>query len=207
MKRLEWDEKDLVRQLLAGKDEAFDFFFHSYYPPLYRFSLARLKGNVDAAEETAHAALCNAIQKLETYRGEASLFVWLRTFCRHEIFAWRSRHTIEFLNVSEDVNEMDLRAMRSSPGNLQPGPEEMLLQKDIARLVQDILDTLPDHYGEVLELKYLSDLSVKEIAQRMKTTEKAVESVLTRARKAFRNALLELGVDPIRLQERRLNHG
>jgi RNA polymerase sigma-70 factor (ECF subfamily) len=48
------------------------------------------------------------------------------------------------------------------------------------------LDDLPDRYGDVLEWKYLHGLSVNEIAGRLGLTAKAAESMLTRARAAFR---------------------
>ncbi len=48
------------------------------------------------------------------------------------------------------------------------------------------LDLLPGSYGEVLEWKYIYGLSVAEIGERMSTGPKAVESLLGRARKSFR---------------------
>lgn len=77
------DDKALVNRLLHGHPEAFKTFFDGYFPRLYRFALNRLAGDGDAAEDAAQEALCKAVRKLQTYRGEASLFTWLCTFCRH----------------------------------------------------------------------------------------------------------------------------
>ena len=55
------------------------------------------------------------------------------------------------------------------------------------RLVQVVLDYLPRRYGDVLEWKYMQGLSVKEIAQRLEVAPKAAESMLNRARIAFRD--------------------
>jgi DNA-directed RNA polymerase specialized sigma24 family protein len=62
------------------------------------------------------------------------------------------------------------------------------------------LDHLSPHYGEegqALEWKYLDGLSVKEIAARLRLAPKAAESLLTRARRAFRDGFStsELPVD------------
>ena len=84
------DDTSLARRMLAGDESAFDAFFETYFPGLYRFALARLDGNADAAEDVTQATLCAAIRKIGTYRGEAALFTWLCTFCRHELSA-RSR--------------------------------------------------------------------------------------------------------------------
>ena len=89
----QWEtDLDLVRRMLHGDEAAFERFFEATYPALYRFALARLDFNRDAAAEVAQAAICKAIRKLHTYRGEAALLTWLSTFCRHELYAYRKRH-------------------------------------------------------------------------------------------------------------------
>ena len=54
------------------------------------------------------------------------------------------------------------------------------------------LDYLPAPYGDVLEWKYLRDMSMEEIAGRLGRSPKAVESLLTRARDAFRDSFATL---------------
>ena len=83
---LERSDRAFVRRLLRGDEEAFAEFFDGYFPRLYRFALARLRDE-DDAEEVVQATLIRATRKLSTYRGEAALFTWLCTFCRHEISA------------------------------------------------------------------------------------------------------------------------
>jgi RNA polymerase sigma-70 factor (ECF subfamily) len=59
-------------------------------------------------------------------------------------------------------------------------------------VVQSVLDFLPAPYGDVLEWKYVDGLSVAEVALRLGRSVKATESLLTRAREAFRSAVEEL---------------
>ena len=61
-------------------------------------------------------------------------------------------------------------------------------RREIARLVQVVLDRLPGRYGDALEWKYIDGFSVAEIAERLALAPKAAESMLTRARAAFRDA-------------------
>lgn len=88
----EHDDMRLVRRLLNREEAAFEEFFEAMYPALYRFALARLSGQREAAEDVAQTTLYRAIGKLKTYRGEASLLTWLCTFSRHEIFAYAKAH-------------------------------------------------------------------------------------------------------------------
>jgi len=45
---------------------------------------------------------------------------------------------------------------------------------------------LPPVYGDLLEWKYVDGLSILELAERLGRSPKAIESLLTRAREAFR---------------------
>ena len=55
-----------------------------------------------------------------------------------------------------------------------------------------LLDGLPARYGDALEWKYVEGLPVVEIAARLAVSPKAAESLLTRAREAFRDAFATL---------------
>jgi RNA polymerase sigma-70 factor, ECF subfamily len=177
-------DKAVVRLLLGGDEDAFRLFFDSHFPRLYRFALTRT-GDDDAAEEIAQKTLIQAMRRLQTFRGDATLFTWMCAICRHEIAAWRvarGRHSA--VVFSEDAPEVrdQLAALASEAAR----PDEAFSRSETARLVQVALDLLPGSYSEVLECKYIYGLTVVEISERMRTGPKAVESMLVRARKSFR---------------------
>ena len=183
----------LARRLIAGDEHAFDAFFASHFPGLYRFALARLDGNGDAAEEVAQAVLCRAVSKIGTYRGEAALFTWLCTFCRHEISAHYARQGASARDVPLAEDAPEVRAALESLGAAgADAPDEQLRRCELSKLVQLTLDALPGRYGDALEWKYIHEASVREIAARLDVTPKAAESLLSRARDAFRDAFAAL---------------
>ena len=188
------DDRELVKRMLAGREQAFEEFFDSHFSRLYRFALARLGHDADAAEEVVQAALCKAIPALRSWRGEATLFTWLCTFCRHEI----SRHYRRQESEPRPAGLIE-GVPRTGPtfdslvAMLDGGVVDEVRRREIVRLVQLTLDSLPAKYGDVLEWKYIHGLSVAEIAARLKMGSKAVESLLTRARQAFRDAVAPSG--------------
>ena len=178
-------DKVLVRRLLSGDEAAFRQFFDGHFPRLYRFALKRTDGDHDAAEEIVQKTLIAAMRKLQMYRGEATLFTWLCAICRREAAAWRvarGRHSAMML--PEDAPE--IRQQLAALAAMAARPDEAFDRGETARLVQVALDLLPGSYSEVLEWKYIYGLSVAEISERMSTGPKAVESLLGRARKSFR---------------------
>jgi RNA polymerase sigma-70 factor (ECF subfamily) len=186
-------DRMLTRRLLRGEERAFEELFDEYFPRLLRFARVRLGDDEQAAAEVVQAALCKAVDRLATYRGEAPLFTWLCTICRREIVdSHRARR-----RAGERLLE-DGAAVRAALEGLAAAaaddPEQGLRRRELVRLVHAALDQLPARYGEALELRYLDGLSVAEIAARLKVGYKAAESVLSRARTAFRAGFEEVAV-------------
>ena len=182
----------LARRLLAGDDAAFEAFFDEYFPKLFRFALARI-GDEDAAEDLAQAALTNGVRKLHTYRGDAAMFTWLCGICRHEISAWR-RRTDRCEDVPLIEDRADVRAaLEAVAAGLRCDPDLLVERDEITRLVHATLDHLPGRYGDALQWRYIEGLTVEDVAARLSLGYKATESLLSRARQAFRNAFAIVG--------------
>ncbi len=178
---------DLARLVLAGDEPASEAFFAEYFPRLYRFARIRL-GSDEAAEEIVQATMILAVRKLHTYRGEAPLFTWLCTFCRREIGVWLERAgRAREVSLIEDHPAVRM-ALDAAVAVSSADPEHAAQRRELSTLVQLTLEHLPEQYGQVLEWKYIQELSVDEIARRLGTGYKAAESMLTRARRSFRDA-------------------
>jgi RNA polymerase sigma-70 factor, ECF subfamily len=178
------DDAALVRRLIRGDERAFDAFFDAHFPRLFRFARRRL-GDADEAEDVVQATLARALRRIHTWRGEAALFTWLCTICRHEM-ADRARRAAGLPRLVAIDDTPTVRAAVESLAAVADTPETRLARHELAALVHLTLDYLPGRYGDVLEWKYIHGLTMAEIATRLEATPKAVESLLSRARDAFR---------------------
>lgn len=184
------DEKQLVRRMLAGDERAFDAFFETYFARVYRFALPRLNGDVEAAREVVQSTLAKAMRKMGGFRGEASLFTWICQICRREVVDYiraNQRHARHVVLIDD---QPELRVAMEAI----EAPEEYDLVRsygraETRRLVQSVLDRLPANYGDALEWKYMEGRSVEEIGERLGIGTTAAQSLLARARIAFREAL------------------
>jgi RNA polymerase sigma-70 factor, ECF subfamily len=182
----------LVRRVCAGEEAAFDEFYALFFPRLYRFALARLNGNEDASEEVVQRTLIRGIDRLHTFRGDAALLTWLCTLCRHEIAEWIGREArVREISLSDEQEAARLALDKLAAGDIDD-PDNALHRSEVMRLVHSALDNLPERYGDALEWKYLEDLTVEQIACRLGLGYKAAESLLTRARAAFRDSFSRL---------------
>ena len=179
-------DKELVKQLLAGDERAFDHFFEENFARLYRFALVRLSDDPDAAREVAQITLSKAIRKLHTYRAESALFTWLCAICRNATSDWleiQGRYR-EHIVLVEDFPEIQA-AVDSVQVPEQMNPEHHYQRVELLRLIQVALDRLPPKYGDVLEWKYIEGHSIKEISGKLNIRDEATQSLLARARRAF----------------------
>jgi len=186
---------ELVEGLLRGDRRAFEQFFNEYYPKLYRFVKRRMPQDATAAEDIAQGTLCRALESLRSYRGEAALFTWLCTLCRREMSArWdETRAWSSAPRLAEDDPAIRA-ALESLLAREQWDPLFAADREQVRSSILTTLDYLPAPYGDILEWKYLRDMSMGEIARRLGRSPKAVESLLTRARDAFRETFTLLSV-------------
>jgi RNA polymerase sigma-70 factor (ECF subfamily) len=166
------EERELVIRLRAGDERAFETFAEHYIAGLYRFALRRLDHDRELTREIVQSTVCKVIQKLGTYRAEAPLFTWLCACCRNEIAA-------HFRRAGRRPKEVELDGdyARQEPAG-----------DDTTERVHAALDRLPPTYARAIEWRYFDGLEVADVAQRLALTYKAAESLLSRARSAFRAA-------------------
>jgi RNA polymerase sigma-70 factor (ECF subfamily) len=182
-------DPQLIRRMLAGDERAFEAFFNAYFPRLYRFALPRLNGDVDVTREIVQVTLGKAIRKLESFRGESGLFTWICQICRNEIVDYiRAERRMRHVVLIDDQPEL-----RAAVESIE-APDEFDLVKgygreEAARLVRVVLDRLPASYGDALEWKYIEGESVEAIGERLGIGTTAAQSLLARARRAFRESL------------------
>ncbi len=185
-------DRDLAARVAAGDQAAFDTFFKEYFPRLFRFTLGRVGNDPDLAEEIVQRTMCIVVRKMGTYRGEALLFTWLCQICRNEKAAIFRQRKIE---MQEDLPIEDHPAVQAALESMLSSdfrPETAQRRDEIAHFVKTTLDYLPANYATALEMKYVQGCSVAEIATRLNIGTKAAESVLSRARAAFKEGFRSL---------------
>jgi RNA polymerase sigma-70 factor (ECF subfamily) len=187
---LAWRER-----ALSGDAESVVALARSALEPLYRFCLHRVGRKQHLCEEIVQETMLRAIRELNHYepsRAGNNIFPWLTGLARNEIrrVLNRERTTVS-LETLWDKMDRDLLALYERL-DAEPFSDELLRREETRDMVGATMSQLPPHYREALEAKYVFGKSVRDIAAALKVSEKAVESQLTRARKAFRATFLAL---------------
>ena len=170
-----WRERAVRDAVLAGDGAAWREWYDAYFAPLAEYARWRCGGLADLADDVVQETWLTAVRRLRAFdptRGP--FFAWL---CG--IAANAARNAVR--------NRRRLRR-RSYLLETAPEPSVRAHETDTAERVAAALAAIPDRYESALRAKYLDRQSVEEIARVWGESPKAIESLLTRARQAFREA-------------------
>jgi RNA polymerase sigma-70 factor (ECF subfamily) len=181
------DRADMER-LQRGQDMALDDLMGRHATGIFQF-LCRMLANEDDAHDLAQETFVRVFRAKSTYRTNQRFSTWLYTIAanlaRNHI-RWRMRHPNVSLNAEPESDQSTLAD--SIPSDAPTAREETLATERHAA-VRAAVDNLPEDLREAIVLCEWEDLSVADAAAVAKTTPKAIESRLYRARQFLRAEL------------------
>lgn len=183
-------EREIINRILSGERNYYQLLVKRYQSMVFRTCLGFIHNKEDADDLTQEVFI-QAYQSLKNFKGEASFPTWLyRIAVNASLNKVRRSSRFSFLKRFDTLFGSGKEADKSHPDVYAKDPEEILLQSEQADWVQKALDSLPEKQRTAIVLSKYDDLSQKEIAKIMKTSEGAVESLLQRARTNLKEKLL-----------------
>jgi RNA polymerase sigma-70 factor (ECF subfamily) len=167
--------------MVAGEDLAYREFYEAYYDRLYRYLLVVAAGDEQAAGEALEATLVRVVRHIKVFPSEAVFWSWLTVLAR-SAFSDQARKHRRYLAFLERFAR-HTRLQQSGPDSAEA---DARLQTALARS----LAALPDEERQLVEWKYFGRRSVRDIAQELQSSEKAIESRLVRIRRKLKETLL-----------------
>jgi RNA polymerase sigma-70 factor (ECF subfamily) len=177
----EQPDSEIVQQIRAGADAAFDELMRRYKRPVVNF-VYRTVGNAADADDIAQEVFVRVYQNLDAYRPETKFSTWLFALARNaaiDRLRWRARHPVE--------------SIESAPQLAAPsGTANEVDAREIGEQIAAAVAKLPEDQRTALVLAEYHGLSYAEIANVMRSSGKSVESRLYRAKQTLRESLSHL---------------
>ncbi len=161
---------------IVADQAAFRDWYEQALPRVYRYLLARCGHDVELAEELTQQTFIEAVRRRASFDGRSDVVTWLCAIGRNKLVDHYRR------SGRERQHQVHLIA------GWTDGQADVWAQRELQAGVQAVLAQLPGEQRIVLVLRYLDQMSVREIASTIGRSEKATESLLSRAREAFRRA-------------------
>lgn len=171
------EDAEIIRQVLAGHHEKFAGLVERYQAPLIHF-LRRTLGSDEDVFDCAQDAFLAAYRNLSRYSEEHPFRAWLYTIARNKALDLVRKRRRE-VPLTLDENLVDH----------QPMPEEVWLAKEQASMLAEVLNELPEHYGQALYLRFHQELSYEEIALILEVPVSRVKTYLHRGKEKLRQHL------------------
>ena len=166
------ETQKLTRALVKGDEEAYRCFFDNYARRLLVYHIVLTNGQEHIAKELLQQTMIRVAKYIRVFPTEESLWSWLTTLARScwiDEYRKKSRYSsfLEFFRRTRALFEPDANELEKDP-------------------CAELLETLEPAERELLIQKYVEGRTVRELAVARQTTEKALESSLSRARQKLK---------------------
>lgn len=182
--------KQKIKQVIKGDHEAFSMIVDIYKDKLFHLSY-RMLGNRHEAEDIAQEAFVRAYVNIHSYDQTKKFSTWIyriaTNLCIDRI---RKKKPDYFLD--SEVAGTDGLTLYSQIATDEKGPEAAVESMEIQEVVQREILKLSDKYRVVIVLRYIDDLSIKEISELLNIPEGTVKTRIHRGREALRKQLNRL---------------
>lgn len=168
-------EEQIIKGAISGESSAFGLLYGHYQPKIYRFVFLKV-GRREEAEDLTHQVFLNAWHNIENYKYQGFPFSsWLYRIARNQVIDYyRSRKdTFPLETVDREIIAVD-------------DPLVSLETKLAIEKVQRAVGNLKPDYQEIIILRFIDGLSVKETAEALEKSEGAVKLLQHRAVKALK---------------------
>ena len=188
------NEPELIKRVCDGDREAFYELVRPHERLLYAIAFSILKNPADA-EDAAQEAVLKAFSHLKSFRGESKFSTWLVqiTYNEAKMKLRKDRpHLYESLDKQQQSEDGDY--WPKDFADWRPIPSELLEESEVRKALKNAINSLGPIYREVLILRDLHGLSVKETMAILGLSISNVKSRLHRARLQLRDSLAP-GID------------
>lgn len=178
-------EADLLARCRCGEAAAWDELFDLHYAAAGRF-IFQLSPDFsrEDAEEICQEAFLAVIKSVDSFQGECQFQTWLFRIAVNKARDFREKRLAAKRGGAQTVLSLQAEnpetGLTLDPPDTLPAPDEMAINAEQMALVRESLDQLDESCREIVELRYLGDLSYDELGATLKLNPKTVSSRLSR---------------------------
>jgi RNA polymerase sigma-70 factor (ECF subfamily) len=182
-------DEELVQRVQQGDKEAFGALVQRHERSVYWMIEAILHNQADS-EEVLQEAFLKALQHIGDFRGESRFATWLIRIAINEArMRQRKYRPGQYESLDEEKSGEAAEFHPRELSDWRPNPEQEVAQEEIAGLLRQAIQSLPQIYREVFILRDVQHLSTEETAAALGITVPAAKTRLLRARLMAREFL------------------
>ncbi len=179
--------KKRIKEVQKGDREAFAEIVELYKNKVYSICY-RMLGNPHEAEDLTQEAFLRAYVNIDRYQSNRKFSTWLYRIATN-LCIDRIRKKKPDYSLDAKIQGTEGLTMYSQLASTRSLPEEEIVDMEMKDIVQEAIMNLPEKYRTVVVLKYIEELSLKEIGEILEMPVGTVKTRLYRGREALRKQL------------------
>lgn len=181
----------LMLEFQKGSKSAFETLMQIHYSPVLNF-INRFCANRESAEDLTQEVFLRVYKSASRYKPKAQFKTWLYTIaknvCLNELR--KSKDFVTSLDAAAISGDVEVQKQLADPNN--PGPDEEVIRKEKALVIRQAISDLPENQRLAVILRRFDHFSYAEIAEILEVSDKAVKSLLSRAKVNLKHRLSRL---------------
>jgi RNA polymerase sigma-70 factor (ECF subfamily) len=183
------EESIFILRLQANEDAAYDELVRIYNASIFHVAY-RMLGDTGEASDVVQEIFLKVFRNIGNFRSEASLKTWIFKIAFSEILNrlrwWKTRHRSSTVSLDEQPNGNGRHHVPDS----YPTPEQVLVNKERERAIQQALVKLSSDHRSIIVLRDIEGFSYTEIAEVLGISIGTVKSRVARARAELKKSLM-----------------
>ncbi len=180
----------LMLSFQQGDKAAFEALLRKYFPRLLNF-IYRFVGTREIAEDITQEVFIKVYKSGSYYQPQSKFQTWVYTIAKNMSLneLRRNRKGMVSLDAPFDTGKNEMQRQMADTETL--GPDQAMVQKEKVTAIRKAINSLPENQRLAVLLRRYDKFSYEQIAQTMGTSEKAVKSLLNRAKENLRTKLVK----------------
>lgn len=186
-----------VQKARNGDQDAIADLYHYCQQSVYLTIKSLIKSDEDTVLDLLQDTFVTAITSLGELGRDEKFPIWVKVIGRNKTLDWlRKKKPITFSAMSGNENDFEIQIEDDRTYQM---PEVELDEKETARMIREILDSLSDGQRMTVSMFYYQDMSISEIARRVGCSVGTVKAQLYNGRKAIEKKIRELEKQGVKL--------
>ena len=180
----QYRDEEVIDQIREGNDALYEILIRRYNPYLYRIGRAYRFDHADT-EDLMQDCYIQAYTNLKKFENRSSFKTWLTRIMLNSCY--QKKHKLRY--QKEVVFETAETNRKAPLFHQSSNTEKIMVNKELARVLENALNHIPDDYRIVFTLRELNGMSVLETTAALGISESNVKVRLNRAKKMLRTEI------------------
>lgn len=186
------EDQGLVVKAMNGDQLAYGRLLERYKDSIF-FMVLKMVNNKEDAEDLTIEAFGKAFSNIEKYSPKFAFSTWLFKIAVNNCIDFIRKKRLEKSSLDEKRSNGDGTEYSIDVKSPELDPEETYIKEQRKALANEVVDRLPEHYRNLIHMRYFDELSYNEIAAKLALPLGTVKAQLHRSKELLYNILKKGG--------------